>query len=249
MGVLENKVAVITGASSGIGRATAVKFASEGAKVVLAARRSDRGNEVAEQIRQSGGVATFVQTDVTQPDQVQRMVNTAVEEYGRLDCAFNNAGNLTGLAPVHEISIDDWDTSTDVNLKGVWLCMKYEITQMLKNGGGSIVNDSSAGGLKGASGAAAYSAAKHGVIGLTKSAALGYGKQGIRVNAICPGWVHTEMTDFMVQADGQTPGMNHPLGRGGTPEEIAEAVTWLCSDAASFVTAVAMPVDGGHVAK
>ena len=239
------------GGSSGIGRATAIKFAEQGADVVIAARRSTEGEAVAQEIRDSGGGAMFVKADVTQAEQVEAAVEQTVSTFGSLDMAFNNAGLLAALGPPHEIEEDAWDREIDVNLKGVWLCLKYEIRQMLAQGGGSIVNDSSAGGLKGASKADPYSAAKHGVTGLTKSAALEYAPHGIRVNAVCPGSVETPMTKPMYD----DPDLKsriisaHPIGRVGNPKEFAEAVTWLCSDSASFVTGIAMPVDGGYIAK
>ncbi|MCH7744572.1 MAG: SDR family oxidoreductase [Chloroflexi bacterium] len=249
-GSFEGKVAVVTGGNSGIGRATAIKFAQEGAKVVIAARRVPEGEETVEMIRKAGGDAIFVKTDVTQAAEVEAMVNKTIQTYGRLDCAFNNAGGGRG-GLTHELTEDDWDFTINVNLKGVWLCMKYEIIEMLKQGGGSIVNDSSAAGLFGFVYSPIYSASKHGVIGLTKSAALQYAKEGIRINAVCPGVVLTPMVE---QAIANIPGIEdwflsgEPIGRFGTSEEIAEATVWLCSDAASFVTGVAMPVDGGAIA-
>ena len=247
----DGKVAVITGGSSGIGRATAIKFAALGAKVVLAARGEERGEAVATEIRETGGKAIFVRTDVTVESEVESLVREAVEAFGSLDIAFNNAGLWSALGPTHEIDEESWDRELAVNLKGVWLCLKHEVIQMLQHGGGAIVNDSSAGGLKGAASAAAYSDAKHGVIGLTRSAAVEYGARGIRVNAVCPGFIATPMTQFMSD-DPETISRvvsAYPVGRVGNPEEIANAVTWLCSEDAAFVTGIAMPVDGGFVAK
>lgn len=248
-GRLEGKVALVTGGSSGIGKATALAFAKEGAKVVVAARRIKESEETVTAIREGGGEAIFVQTDVSQATEVKGMVDAAVETYGRLDCAFNNAG-VGGTGPIHEFLEEEWDRTISINLKGVWLCLKYEIAQMLKQGRGAIVNNSSVAGLIGAANMSAYIASKHGVVGLTKSVALEVAKQGIRVNAVCPGYIHTPM----IQARLDDPARKEriialePIGRVGDPEEAAEAVVWLCSDAASFVTGHAMPVDGGLVA-
>ncbi len=250
-GVLVGKVAVVTGASSGIGAATARKLAESGAMVVLAARREAEGARVVNQITEAGGEAKFVRTDVSVADDVKAMVAASVDAYGSLDIAFNNAGALPSQAPVHEIDEMEWDRVIAVNLKGIWLCMKYEIEQMVKTGGGVIVNDSSAGGLRGAKNWSPYAASKHGVIGLTKSAALEYVQRGIRINAVCPGFIDTDMTaSFYGDTEGRDRiSSNQPAGRHGKPEEVAEAVVWLCSDAASFVNGVAMPVDGGVLAR
>lgn len=246
-----DKVALVTGGNSGIGKATAAKFASEGAKVVIAARRLREGEAAAEEIRQNGGDAIFIQADVSRSQDVKAAVDTTVESYGRLDFAFNNAGILTDLGPMHEIEEDSWDQAMAINLRGIWLCLKYQVRQMLEQAGGAIVNDSSVGGLRGARGASAYSASKHGVIGLTKSAALEYIQHGIRINAVCPGFIDTAMTEQLYDdTQGRTDIVSsQPSGRGGRPDEVAEAVTWLCSDAASFITGVALPVDGGILAK
>jgi NAD(P)-dependent dehydrogenase (short-subunit alcohol dehydrogenase family) len=247
---LEGKVAIVTGGNSGIGRATAVRFAAKGVRVTIAARRADEGHETVEIIRAAGGEAIFVPTDVSQESQIEAMVQKTVETYGGLDYAFNNAG-VTGPVgtALTDATEEAWDQVIDVNLKGVWLSMKYEIPQMLKGGGGAIVNDSSVAGLLG-SGLFAYSASKHGVIGLTKSAALAYAQQGIRINAVCPGFVRTPMVEPLLD-DPESNARVHamePMGRVGNPEEVADAVVWLCSDEASFVTGIAMPVDGGLVA-
>ncbi len=249
-GQFDGKVALVTGGNAGIGKASALKFAEHGASVVIAARRTEEGEAVADEIRGSGGNATFVRTDVAKWADVQAAVAKAVETYGRLDFAFNNAGTLPGHAPLHEVSEDDWDRVMDVNLKGVWLCMKAEIGQMLTQGGGVIVNDSSVGGLRGGRNWGPYHISKHGVIGLTRVAALEYVQQGIRVNAVCPGFVDTAMTQsFYGDIAGRDAiSAQQPAGRHGAPEEIAEAVAWLCSDAASFVNGVALPVDGGIMA-
>jgi len=249
-GLLEGKVAVVTGGNSGIGRATAIKFAEEGAKVVVAARRVAEGEETAEVICKAGGEAIFVKTDVAQSTEVEAMVNRAVDVYGRLDCAFNNAGT-GGAGPVHEFTEEAWNHTMGVNLKGVWLCMKYEIAQMLKQGGGAIVNDSSAAGLLGVALNPVYVATKHGVVGLSKSAALQYVKDGIRINVVCPGSVHTPMLESAIS---RRPELEEwflsvaPVGRLGQPDEVATTVVWLCSDQGSFVTGVALPVDGGLTA-
>ena len=247
----EGKVALVTGGNSGIGRSTAIKFAERGAKVVIAARRAEQGEAVVQEIRDSGGDATFVRTDVSEADDVEAMVAETVEAYGSLDVAFNNAGVLAGLRPTHEIDEDSWEQVMAVNLKGVWLCMKHEIKQMLQQGGGAIVNDSAGGGLAGVSNASAYVASKHGVIGLSKTAALEYAQRGIRVNVVCPGSIETPMTEGFYNDPERLSRIisNHPIGRVGSPDEVAEAVIWLCSDAASFVTGVAMPVDGGFLAR
>lgn len=254
-GALKDKVALVTGAGSGIGRATSVALAAEGARIVVADVAADGGERTAAMVRDSGGDCVFVRTDVTSAAQVEAMVARAVDEYGRLDCAFNNAGvqleiqrgSITMSADCTE---EVFDRTLSVNLKGVWLCMKYEVPRMLEAGGGSIVNTSSAAGLVGIEGQAVYVASKHGVVGLTKSAALEYAGSGVRINAVCPGSTRTPMIDDIT---GKDPDMesriasSQPLRRMGTPEEIAAAVVWLCSDASSFVTGHAMSVDGGMV--
>jgi len=248
---LEGKVALVTGAASGIGRASAFALAREGARVVVADRNVQGGNETARKIAEGMEAAIFIEADVSIVADVERMVRETVKVYGRLDCAFNNAG-LNGTAAgahgkTHEITEAGWDQLMATNLKAVWLCMKYEILQMLKQGGGSIINASSVLGLVGGQGTAAYAASKHGVIGLTKSAALDYATQNIRINAICPGWTDTAMAS----SESSDPEYRRnklamqPIGRIGHPEEVAQAVVWLCSDAASFVIGHAMCVDGG----
>jgi NAD(P)-dependent dehydrogenase (short-subunit alcohol dehydrogenase family) len=249
-GRLQGKVAIVTGGNSGIGKATAVAFAQAGARVVIAARRVAEGMQTVEAIRQAGGEALFVKTDVAQAVDVAALVHHTVATYGRLDYAFNNAAGTGGGGPLHTLAEEDWDRIMDVNLKGVRLCMKYEITQMLTQGGGAIVNNSSAAGLIGVSRNPTYAASKHGLVGLSKSAALQYATQGIRINVVCPGLI---MTPRMEQIFATGPGVQEwfvskqPTGKGGSPEEVAQAVVWLCSDAASFVTGVAFPIDGGMV--
>jgi len=252
---MAGKVALITGGSSGIGRSTSVLFAREGAQVVVAARRVDEGEQTVRMIREAGGEALFVCTDVAQAAAVQELVQASVEKYGRLDYAVNNAGVEGSITPLIEYSENDWDTIIDINLKGAWLCMKAEILQMRKNGGGAIVNISSVGGLIGFPRLGPYVASKHGIIGLTKTAALEYAADQIRVNVICPGMIDTPMADRFVGGM-QTAGIDvdqlvlslTALKRRGTPEEIAEAAVWLCSDAASYVTGHSMIVDGGFMA-
>jgi NAD(P)-dependent dehydrogenase (short-subunit alcohol dehydrogenase family) len=246
--MLDGRVAIVTGGNSGIGRATALAFARNGAKVVIAARREAEGEATVQIIKQQSGDACFVQTDVSQADQVAAMVQKTIAVYGRLDVAFNNAG-MGKRAPLVELTEEDFDRVISVNLKGVWLCMKYQIPQMLANGGSAIVNMSLGYGLFGSPrGNSPYIASKHGVIGLTKAAALEYAKAGIRVNAVVPGWILTPMLEAGIGANPQLEAriLDHePVGRMGTPEEIAEAVVWLCSDAASFVTGHSMIIDGG----
>jgi NAD(P)-dependent dehydrogenase (short-subunit alcohol dehydrogenase family) len=248
---LGGKVGLVTGGTSGIGRETAVLFAKAGAKVVVAGRRELEGNETIELVRAAGGDGLFVKTDVSKASEVDSLVQKAAERFGRLDFAFNNAGVEGVLAPIVRQSEEDWDRTIDINLKGVWLCLKYEIRQMLKQGGsGAIVNMSSITGLVGAVGAAAYSASKHGVIGLTQTAALENAKSGIRVNAVCPGFTETAMADRALRV----PSVHkyvlslHPIGRLGRPTEIAEAVLWMCSDRSSFMTGQSIVLDGGFLA-
>ena len=249
---LAGKVALVTGGSSGIGRATAQIFAREGAKVVVADVGVEGGAETVRLITDSGGEATFIKTDVAQPADTEAMVKKAVEAYGRLDCAFNNAGIEGVVQPTVDYDQADWDRVISINLTGVWLCMKYELQQMLTQGSGAIVNTASIAGLVGLPGFSAYVAAKHGVNGLTKTAALEYAKSGIRVNAVCPGAIRTPMFERGAR---DNPGIEEqvvaaePLGRMAEPAEVGEAVVWLCSDAASFVTGQPMAVDGGWVAQ
>jgi NAD(P)-dependent dehydrogenase (short-subunit alcohol dehydrogenase family) len=252
-GLVAGKVALVTGSGSGIGRATALAFAREGAKVVVSDVAVDGGEETVNLIKKAGGDAIFVQANVSKAADVEALVNKAVQIYGRLDCAHNNAGVPGPNKSIIDISEESWDRVIAVNLTGVWLCLKYEIAQMLKNGGGAIVNTSSDAGLVGLRRGGAYVASKHGVVGLTKTAALEYAKSGVRVNAVCPGPIDTPMlwgpggeqaSRFVNKMVASQPG-----GRLGKPEEIAEAAVWLCSDAASFVTGHALPVDGGYMAQ
>ena len=250
-GQLEGKVSLITGGGSGIGKASALAFAREGSKGGVADVNVDGGEQTVRLIQDTGGEATFVKADVSKSGDVSAMVDHAVQTYSRLDCAFNNAGVSGGPGRVHEYTEENWSRVLDINLTGVWLCMKYEIIQMLNQGGGAIVNTASVMGLVGGSRSPAYGATKHGVVGLTKTGAVDYAQEGIRINAVCPGYIRTPMIEQGVLMD---PGAEervvsrHPMHRLGTPEEIAEAVVWLCSDAASFVTGHAMTVDGGYVA-
>jgi NAD(P)-dependent dehydrogenase (short-subunit alcohol dehydrogenase family) len=251
-GRVQGKVALVTGGGSGIGRATAVAFAAEGAKVVVADIVVDGGEETVRLIKAAGGEAVFIKTDVTKAAEVEVMVKQAVDTYGRLDCAFNNAGIEGATALTHECTEENWDRVVAVDLKGVWLCMKYEIPQMLPQGGGAIVNTASVAGLVGFQAIPAYVASKHGVNGLTKTAALEYAKSGIRVNAVCPGVIHTPMVERFFKANpeaSESMSALEPVGRLGKPEEIAAAVVWLCSDAASFVTGLPMAVDGALTAQ
>jgi len=248
---LEGKVALVTGGTSGIGRDTAVLFAKAGAKVVVAGRREREGEETVELVRAAGGDGLFVKTDVSKATEVDALVRETVERFGRLDVAFNNAGIEGVFAPIIRQSEEDWDRTIAINLKGVWLCLKYEIRQMLKQGGGgAIVNMASIIGLVGSAGVAAYSASKHGVIGLTKTAALENAKSGIRINAVCPGFTETPMADRTLRAPAvrQYVLSCHPIGRLGKPAEIAEAVVWMCSDRASFMTGQSLVLDGGFLA-
>ena len=248
---LDGKVALVTGGGSGIGRASSLIYARDGARVVVVDLNVESGEETVQLIKEAGGEAALVHADVSKAADAQRMVDRAVALYGRLDCAFNNAGvggrdrNLTA-----DYSEEDWDRVIGINLKGVWLCMKTEIPQMLKQGGGAIVNTASIAGLVGIRGTCAYIASKHGVAGLTKAAALEYAESGIRVNAVCPGYIHTPLTQPIFdrfQGMEELVVARHPMGRLGEPHEIAEAVVWLSSDAASFVTGHTMTVDGGYV--
>lgn len=246
----DGRVALVTGASSGIGRAIAEAFAREGAKVVVTGRRREQTDQTLALVRAAGSDGVAVIGDVSTSADVQRMVAGAVSAFGRLDCAVNNAGIEGGKAfvPTADADEDIWDEVIAINLTGVFLCMKYEIRQMLTQGGGAIVNMSSVAGLIGTRIGIAYGASKHGVIGATRAAAMEYAAQGIRVNAVCPGVVRTELTERAFFHDQQLVAAmtaRHPMGRLGTTGEVADAVLWLCSDASSFTTGHALPVDGG----
>ncbi len=252
-GTLDGKVALVTGGSTGIGKASALAFAREGARVVVGDTNAEEGKRTVDEIVGSSGEAMFVRTDVSSSADVENLIKQGTEAYGRLDCAFNNAGIIGSIAtPSHEYSEEDWDRVIGVNLKGVWLCMKHEIPQMLQQGGGVIVNTSSIWGLVGANGYSAYVASKHAVAGLTKTAALEYIGSGIRINAVNPGPIETAITQSVFKA---VPEMQEqiitttPIGRMGEPREVAEAVVWLCSEASSYVVGHTLLVDGGFVAQ
>ena len=242
---LADKVGIVTGGGSGIGRATALAMARAGATLVIGNRNSKQGEETIAAIRQAGGRAVFQSTDVTKPADVQALVARAVQEFGRLDLAFNNAGTDGQQVPLHEQDIDKASFLFDVNIKGVFLCMKFEIDQMLKTGGGAIVNTSSIFGLNGYPGWSLYSATKHAVTGMTKSAALDYAKRNVRVNAVGPGPIETPLLAKGTGGDPHSYASFVPMGRIGQPDEIADAVVWLLSDEARFVTGHTLPVDGG----
>jgi NAD(P)-dependent dehydrogenase (short-subunit alcohol dehydrogenase family) len=247
---LKDKTVLITGGSSGIGKATSLAFAREGTKVVVCSIQPEEGAQTIKEIRKAGGEAIFVEMDVTDSGQVQNAVRMAAETFGGLDFAFNNAGINGEVAPIPEYSEKGWDTVVDINLKGVWLCMKYEIPQMLKNGGGVIVNNASIGGFVSFPlDIAPYIASKHGVVGLTKAAARENAQKGIRVNAVCPGAVRTPLNQDIPDEIVKPIIDGHPMGRWGTPDEIAEMVLFLCSDAATFITGSSVLIDGGYTAQ
>ena len=251
-GRVQGKVALVTGGASGIGRATALVFAREGAKVVVSDIVIAGGEETVALIKAAGGEAQFMKADVAKPAEVEALIAKMVAAYGRVDCAFNNAGIEGTMTSTLECTEENFDRTIAINLKGVWLCMKAEIAQMLKQGSGAIVNTASVAGLVGFQGLSAYVASKHGVVGLTKTAALEYAKSGIRINAVCPGVIQTPMVERLFQSSpqaGEAIAAMEPVGRLGKPEEIAEAAVWLCSDAASFVTGLPMAVDGGLIAQ
>ncbi|PSM16376.1 MULTISPECIES: SDR family oxidoreductase [Nitratireductor] len=256
MGLVSGKIALVTGSGAGIGQATAVRFAAEGAKVVVSDVNETGGAETVELIRKDGGEAIFVKADISSAADVSALIAKTVETYGRLDCACNNAGIEGKIAPLAEQDEADFDRVLTINAKGVFLCLKAELAQMASNGGGAIVNLASVAGLVGFPGLAPYVASKHAVNGLTKNAALEYGKHGIRVNSICPGGIDTRMLDSLAEqsTDGAQTSAEmmdpmHPIGRIGRPEEVAELIVWLCSPRASFMTGANVPVDGGYVAQ
>jgi NAD(P)-dependent dehydrogenase (short-subunit alcohol dehydrogenase family) len=249
MNRFQDKVVIITGATSGIGKTTAIEFGKEGAKVVVAGRRKDEGDAVVAQIVADGAEAIFIKTDVSVDADVRRLVDTTVEKFGRLDCAFNNAGVGGMPTSLTETSEEDWDKVMGINLKGVWLCLKYQILAMLKTGGGNIVNTGSlwsvsANGI----GLSPYISSKHGVLGLTRSAALEFANQGIRVNCVCPGWVAVETNAHVLEDPEIKPAIiaNIPLGRTGEKKEIAQAVMFMCSDQCEYMTGQHMVIDGGN---
>ena len=251
MGKLDGKVAIVTGAASGIGRATAILFASEGAKVVLADWDERQGSRVADELREAGHDAVFVRVDVSRPEDVEGMISTAVERYARLDVLFNNAGIEGEQAPTADCTLENWERVINVNLRGVFLGMKYGIPAMLRGGGGAIINNASVAGIVGFAGIPAYCASKGGIIQLTKAAALEYAKQGIRVNVICPGVIWTPMVErFTAQSDETRKALEslEPVGRFGTPEEVARLALFLASDDSAFCTGAPFIVDGGFVA-
>jgi len=252
MDQLTGKTAIVTGASAGIGRAAAIALAEAGAQVVVADVDVERGGSVAGEIEDKGGRALFVRADVSNDDDVAAMVACAVDVFGGLDLAFNNAGIEGTSAITHECTRENWDRTLAVNLTGIWSCMRHEIPVLLARGGGSIVNTASVAGLVGFPSIPAYTASKHAIVGLTKAAALEYAQLGIRINAVCPGVIDTEMVERFT---GHSPEIeagllaSEPVGRLGRPEEIADAVVWLCSDRASFVTGQAIAIDGGYVTR
>ena len=251
-GLVQGKIVLVTGGGSGIGRATALKLAQEGATVMIADYIQEGGERTVKMNKDGGGTAGFIQADVSITRQVEVMVAKTVETYGRIDGAFNNAGIEGRMATTVETTEENFDRTIAINLKGVWLCMKYELPQMLKQGGGAIVNTASTLGLVAIEGAAAYTASKHGVVGLTRTAALEFAQKNIRVNCVCPGFIRTPMIERALDKNmvGEEQMIAiEPIGRLGKPEEIAEGVLWLCSDAASFVTGHTLTIDGAWTAR
>ncbi len=249
--ILESKVALVTGGTSGIGRATAIALGTAGAKVVFSGRREPEGKETAALIRDVGAECLFVRSDVSKEEDIKALVQKTVETYGRLDCAFNNAGIDSPSKPLHEQTIEDFDKLMSINVRGLFLCMKYEIQQMLFQGSGVIVNNSSMGGLIAFPGISPYNASKHAVMGLTRSAALDYAKKDIRINTVNPGIIATDMIERIADQMGSTAdalASTVPMGRMGQAAEIAQTVVFLCSDAASYITGQPLVIDGGFTA-
>lgn len=246
----KDKVVLVTGGNSGIGRAAALQFAREGAEVVIAARREDKGNAVLQEIKDAQGSARFVRTDVTKKEDIENLFKVIGDEYGRLDCAFNNAGvSSPTMRRIVNTTLEEWDWMMNTNVKGVWRCMKQEIPLMLKQGGGAIVNNSSVAGICTEVGLSVYAASKHAVLGLTRAAALDYAHRKIRINAVCPGFIQTPMLEEPWQLNPQIKDLTVamvPMKRFGKPEEIASAVLWMCSDQASFMTGKEMVIGGGQ---
>jgi len=240
-----DKVVFITGAASGIGRAAALAFAAEGARVAMLDRSTDGLKAIQAAVEDAGREALGIPCDVSSPEQVEAAVKQVVDRFGRMDVAFNNAGVENKAAPVHEIDLEEWDRILGINLRGTFVCMKHELAQMVKQGSGVVVNTSSGAGIRGVAGGAAYAASKHAIIGLTRSAALDYARQNIRVNAVLPGNIETPMMDRFTGGDIQKAIDLEPVGRLGRPEEIAEAVLWMASDVGGFVTGAATVIDGG----
>jgi len=245
------RVVLVTGGNAGIGRATAAEFARQGAQVVVSGRREKEGRAVVAEIEASGGEAIFIKTDVSKESDVKAMIERTLAKFGRLDCAFNNAGIEQALTPLPDQTEETYDQIMDINVKGVWLSLKHEIPAMLKTGGGAVVNNASIAGLLGFATAPVYVASKHAVVGLTKAVALEYAKQNVRVNAVAPGAIETRMFhDFATAPEvKQMLESAHPIGRIGQPQEVASAVLWLCSAGASFVTGQIVPIDGGYTAQ
>jgi len=249
MKLLENKVALVTGAASGIGKETALLFAKEEAKVVVSDIDADDGRKVVEQIKNKGGEASFFKADVSNPKEQKAIVDTAKEKYGALHIAFNNAGIVGPVGPVADIPIEEWDNVISVNLSAVFYGMHYQIPAIIESGGGNIVNTASIMGQVAAANQSGYNSAKHGVVGLTKSAALEYSDKKVRINAVGPGYIDTPLLDFLDEEQKQHLVDLHPIGRLGKAEEIAELVLWLASDKSSFVTGGYYPADGGYLAR
>lgn len=246
--MLKDKVALVTGGTSGIGRATAIAFGAAGAKVVFSGRRDAEGEKTAKLIRETGTECLYVHSDASKEEDIKALVQKTVATYGQLDCAFNNAGVESPGKPLHEQSIEEFDNLMAINVRGLFLCMKYEIQQMLTQGSGVIVNNSSRAGLIGSSGFSPYAASKHAVMGMTRSAALDYANQGIRINAVNPGLIATAMMDRLSSGSTDDVRSTVPMGRMGQAAEVAQAVVFLCSDAASYITGQPLVIDGGLTA-